>query len=191
MGHYPVAVCKTTLATPGQVAISPCLAASLPRRTPTGPANKEHNLCYPHVRSYESVGGHGGKPPCRLMGMGHLWLWSVLCWGRRRGQKMSPKDGRSVDGWHSLWDGSQPHLRFLLPSIAQSRAMASTHRHGKQGSVPRAAVPPPLQHLAGPRFWQARRADIIHKSVLGLTTGSHTGVLGNPTPPWATAAQGQ
>ena len=104
---------------------------------------------------------------------------------------MSPKDGGSVDGWHSLWDGSQPHLRLLLSSIAQSRTMASTHRHGKQGSVPRAAVPPPLQHLAGPRFWQARRADIIHKSVLGLTTGSHTGVLGNPTPPWATAAQGQ
>lgn len=113
--------------------------------------------------------------------MDHLFLWSVLCWGR---QKMFSKDVRSMVVWNSLRADPWPHLHLLLLSTAQSQTMASTNEHGQLGSVPPCSpTTTPKAHgraqvLAGMQGW--------HHSQLstGINhTGSHTRVLVNPHGP--------
>lgn len=73
------------------------LPCSISAHSSPRPANREHNLCCPHGRSYESVGGCGGLAPCRLLGTGFFLLRTVLCWGSRWGQKMDGRCGEWVE----------------------------------------------------------------------------------------------
>lgn len=113
--------------------------------------------------------------------MQHLFLWSVLCWGR---QKMFPKDIRSVVVWNSLRAGSRPHLHLHSDSEAQPQTTASTSGHGQLGSVlHRSPTAKCKAHgrahvLAGVQAWHHSQvsAGINHSR-------SHTGVPVSPHGP--------
>lgn len=116
-GHCPLELRTTPLATPQPVAISPSLAASLPRNIPPGlrarPTDGDPNFCCLHGTTpvlQEVLGGQQPHKHSRRF----LLLWMELCWGRRLRQKMAVRmeggDGRRNHLGQSPEPPPPPHL---------------------------------------------------------------------------------